>query len=61
MKKLINFLKPFVFAPFILYIFNLMAVGINIYIPINIVTIFIVGALSIPGLVLLIVFYLFIF
>lgn len=56
-----SIIKSFLLAPFILYIFNLMAVGLDIYIPINIVTVFVVGLLGIPGLVTLILFLIFIF
>lgn len=38
-----------------------MAVGVDIYIPINIVTVMIVGFLGIPGLIMLVIFSLFIF
>lgn len=55
MKNVVNFLKSFVIAPFILYVFNLMAVGLDLFIPINLFTIAIVGFLGIPGLVLLII------
>ena len=48
-------------APFILYIFNKMAVSINMYIPLNIVNIIIVGLLGIPGLIMLIMIKLLIF
>ena len=61
MKKIINFLRGFMIAPFILYIFNKMAVSINMYIPLNIVNIVIVGLLGIPGLIMLIIIKLLIF
>lgn len=58
MKKIQYILKQFLLAPFILYIYNLIAVPLNLIIPINIITIFIVGLLGIPGLITLIVFLL---
>ena len=61
LKNVINFLKSFVVAPFILYVFNLMAVGLDLFIPINVFTVVIVGLLKIPGFVMLIIFSIFIF
>ena len=61
MKNVISFLKSFVVAPFILYVFNLMAVGLDLFIPINVFTVVIVGLLKIPGFIMLIIFSIFIF
>lgn len=61
LKNVVNFLKSFIVAPFILYVFNLMAVGLDLFIPINLFTVVIVGFLGIPGFVMLIVFSIFIF
>lgn len=61
LKNVINFLKSFVVAPFILYVFNLMAVGLDLFIPINVFTVVIVGLLKIPGFIMLIIFSIFIF
>ena len=61
MKKVIKYFRPFILAPFILYIFDKMAVGLDIFIPINIFTVVIVGFLGIPGLIMLIVMYFIIF
>ncbi len=59
--KFTNLFKYFLVAPFLLYIFNAMAIGIGMYIPINIVTVVVIGFLEIPGFVMLVVFSLFIF
>ena len=61
MKKIMSSFRLFLLAPFMIYIFNLMAVGLDIYIPINFISIFIVGVLGVCGFIMLIVFYLFIF
>lgn len=61
LKNVISFLKSFVVAPFILYVFNLMAVGLDLFIPINVFTVVIVGLLKIPGFIMLIIFSIFIF
>ena len=61
LKNVINFLKSFVVAPFILYVFNLMAVGLDLFIPINVFTVVIVGLLKIPGFIMLVIFSIFIF
>lgn len=52
---MINYFRSFVFAPFILFVFDRMAVGIDVFIPINVLTVLIVGFLEIPGLIMLIV------
>lgn len=49
-----SFLGSFLLAPFIIYIFNIMAMGLDLYIPINVGTILIVGLFKIFGLLLLI-------
>ena len=54
LKKVINCYRSFLLAPFVLYVFDRMAVGIDVFIPINILTILIVGILEIPGLMMLI-------
>ena len=59
MKKVITVLKNVIFAPFIIYIYNLIATPVNFVIPINIFTVIVVGILGIPGLVgLVLIFYL---
>lgn len=61
MKNIVSIFKSFFLGIFILFIFNTMAVGIDIYIPINLYTVIVVGIFGIPGLLLLIYFLLFIF
>lgn len=58
MKKILNILKKILAAPFIIYLYNLIAAPLNIIIPINIFTVALIGFLGIPGLITLIVFYL---
>ena len=55
MKKRSMLFRSFILAPFIIYIFNLMAVSIDLYIPFNLITISIVGFFGISGLSLLVV------
>lgn len=61
MKEFFSLFRYFLVAPFILYIFNAMAIGIDMYIPINIVTVVVIGIFEIPGFVMLVLFSLFIF
>jgi len=61
LKKFFSLFRYFLVAPFILYIFNAMAIGIDMYIPINIVTVVVIGIFEIPGFVMLVLFSLFIF
>lgn len=53
MKKVLLFLKNIVLAPFIIYIYNLVASPLNLIVPINVLTVLVVGLLGIPGLVAL--------
>ena len=55
MKKILLFLKTIVLAPFIIYIYNLVASPLNLIVPINLITILVVGILGIPGLVALLI------
>ena len=59
--KVLNYFKSFVFAPFILFLFDKMAIGLNVFIPINVLTILIIGFLGIPGLIMLIAIYFMLF
>jgi len=54
MNKVMLFIRKLLLAPFILYVYNLLANSLNLVIPINIVTILIVGILGIPGLIMLV-------
>ena len=42
----------------ILFVFNLIGVYINVNIPINVYTLFIAGVFKVPGISVLIIFYL---
>ena len=55
MKYIKWFLKSLVFGIVFLFIFNLVGRFINLNIPINLITILIVGILRIPGAVILLV------
>lgn len=52
---MIDCFKPYVVAVFIIYIFNKMAVGIDVFIPINLFTVVLVGLFDIPGLIMLVI------
>ena len=56
MKIVLVFLRGFLLAPFILYLYNVIAVPLNVIVPINLFNTVIVGFLGIPGLILLVVF-----
>ena len=56
MKKVLNFLKKILVAPFLIYLYNLVASPLNLIVPINFFTVLIVGMLGIPGLITLLVF-----
>lgn len=48
-------LKNLLIGIVILYVVNYLGVDLNVFIPINIITILIVGFLRIPGLVILLI------
>lgn len=55
MKYIKWFLKSLVFGIVFLFVFNLVGRFLNLNIPINFLTIMIVGTLRIPGVVILLV------
>ena len=57
MKKLINILRKVVWAFLLLYGLNYFISSLNIYIPINFITISIVTLLGLPGLSALIILF----
>ena len=58
MKNILSFIRNIVLAPFIIYLYDLVASPLNLIVPINICTIIIVWLLGIPGLVALLILYL---
>lgn len=58
MKRILSLFRNLILAPFIIYIYNLIASPLNLIIPINLVTILIITFLGIPGLIVLLVFLL---
>ncbi len=56
MQKIFKILKKLILAPFIIYIYNLIAQPLNLIIPINIFTVLFVTILGIPGLITLLAF-----
>lgn len=56
MKKILKYLKNFLLAPFLIYIYNLIGSPLGLIVPINVLTVLIVGVLGIPGLITLLLF-----
>lgn len=54
MKKIFFIVKRIIFAFCLIYAFNLVVVGLEIFIPLNLVTISVVSCLGMPGLLALI-------
>lgn len=54
-KFVVKIMKKIIIAFCFIYAFNLIATGLNVIIPLNIITISIVTVLGIPGLIALIV------
>ena len=62
MKKIIfTILKRIIFAFCVVYAFDLIGAGLNIFIPINVITIFVVSSLGMSGLSSLVAVYLVLF
>lgn len=58
MKKIVfEVLKRIVFAICLVYAFNLVANGLNIFIPINVITVAVVASLGVSGLLALIAIF----
>ncbi len=57
MKILTIILKKIIFAFCIIYAFNLVVVGLELFIPMNIATLSVVSLLGIPGLLALVGVY----
>lgn len=61
LKKIFNIIKKIVVSAFILYGYNLLVGPLNLSIPINIITVFLLTLFGIPALVSLIVILLIVF
>ena len=55
MKKIFVYIKRFVLGTFVLYGYNLIAANFNLVIPINLITISLVGILGSPAILTLII------
>ncbi|MEI3499108.1 MAG: pro-sigmaK processing inhibitor BofA family protein [Bacilli bacterium] len=60
-KFVFKFLKKLIFSSFLLYGYNILALPINVIIPINIITILIITILGIPALFALILIHVLIY
>lgn len=60
-KKILIFIKKLVFSSFLLYGYNLLALPINIIVPINPITILVTTILGIPALFALILIHVLIY
>ena len=61
LKRIFNIIKKIVVCAFILYGYNLLVGPLNLSIPINIITVFLLTLFGIPALVSLIVILLIVF
>lgn len=59
MSKILNILKKILISSFLIYGFNILAVSLNINIPLNIITIGYVSIFGAPALISLIMVYIF--
>lgn len=56
LKKIVLILRRIIFGFLFIYAFNKLAVSINIFIPLNIISVGLVSLLGIPALFMLVVF-----
>lgn len=59
MKQCFKLVKSFIMAPFVIYLYNLIASSFNLVIPINLFSILVVGLLGMPGLVTILLIFIF--
>lgn len=57
MKIILTILKRVIFAICLVYAFNIVGTGLNVFIPINIITILVVSTLGMSGLLALVGIY----
>lgn len=55
-KKIFNLIKKFIVAVLLIYAYNKMALPLNLFIPMNIFTMFMVTFLGIPSIIMLVLF-----
>ncbi len=60
-KKIFRFIRKIIFSCFLLYGYNLLALPINIIIPINIITVLTISILGVPALFSFIFIYIILF
>ena len=56
LKKVFNLIKKFILAVLLIYAYNKMTLPLDIFIPMNIFTIFLVALCGIPSIFMLILF-----
>lgn len=56
LKKILSFVKKIILGFLFIYAFNKLGVTTNMLIPLNFITVFLVGILGIPALIILIMF-----
>lgn len=59
MKKIFTYLKRFILGAFVLYGYNIIAANFNLVIPINFITIILIGVLGTPAIFALIILKMF--
>lgn len=59
MKVFYKVIKSFLVAPFVIYLYNLIAVSFDLVIPINFFSIMFVGLLGMPGLITVVLLFVF--
>lgn len=57
-NKIVNFVKKSIMAVLLIYTYNKLSLPLNIIIPVNIVTVFLVYLCGIPSILMLTLFFL---
>jgi hypothetical protein len=56
LKKIINIIKKIIMAVLLIYAYNKLALPLNVIIPMNIITVFLVALCGIPSILMLVLF-----
>ena len=56
LKKIINVIKKIIMAVLLIYAYNKLALPLNVIIPMNIITVFLVALCGIPSILMLVLF-----
>jgi len=56
LKKVYNVIKKFILAVLFIYAYNKLALPLDVYIPMNIFTVFLIGICGVPSILMLVLY-----